>query len=131
MILHTRQVLYTATPHQHNRVLLQVMPFAWNVGDHLNAIGQPHLGDLSKRGVRFFWRRSIDACAHAAPLGIALQRRRFCFPHLRVTAFAHQLLNGRHVAFRIVEFEILPIPLQLFKIGLLTAYSQGCALRSC
>ena len=39
--LDTRNVLEPANPHHHDVVLLQVVAFAWHVGDRFLAAGQP------------------------------------------------------------------------------------------
>ena len=39
--LDTRNVLKPADPHHHDVVLLQVVAFAWHVGDRFLAAGQP------------------------------------------------------------------------------------------
>src|SRR4030088_1300115 len=43
VIAHTRQVFHSSAAYEHNRVLLQVMPFARNVSDHFLAVRRPHL----------------------------------------------------------------------------------------
>src|SRR5580692_7446388 len=44
VIPYARQVLDASAPHQNDRVLLEVVAFIRDVGDHLKAIGQPDLG---------------------------------------------------------------------------------------
>src|SRR3954467_1153446 len=75
VVAHARQILdATAADHDH-RVLLQVMAFTRDVADYLEAIGQTHLGDLTKRRVRLLRRRGVDARADAPLLRRLLQRR--------------------------------------------------------
>src|SRR5680860_535808 len=41
LVAHTGKVLHTATTHQHDRVLLQVVTFAGDVGRDLDPRGEP------------------------------------------------------------------------------------------
>src|SRR6185503_8546407 len=52
VVAHTRQILHAAAAHEHDAVLLQVVAFTADVRDDLETVGQAHLGDLAKRGVR-------------------------------------------------------------------------------
>src|SRR5436190_23608163 len=75
VVAHAGQVLdATAADHDH-RVLLKVMAFTRDVADHFEAVGQAHLGDLTKRRVRLLRGRGVDARANAALLRRLLQRR--------------------------------------------------------
>src|SRR3546814_17824556 len=65
MIADAGQVAHTAAANQHDRVLLKVMAFAWDVADHFALVGETHLGDLAKRRVRLLRGRGVDARAHA------------------------------------------------------------------
>jgi hypothetical protein len=53
MIPDTRQVLDPPTPHEHDRVLLKVVPFARDVGGDFQAVAQPDPGDFTQ-GRSFF-----------------------------------------------------------------------------
>src|SRR4051795_7941432 len=65
VVAHAGQILdATAADHDHG-VLLEVMTLTRDVADHLEAIGQAHLGDLAQRRVRLLRRRGVDARAHA------------------------------------------------------------------
>src|ERR1700730_13431566 len=46
VIAHAGQILDAAAADHHHRMFLQVMALARDVADHLEAVGQPHLGDL-------------------------------------------------------------------------------------
>src|SRR3954465_14879953 len=74
VIAHARQVLDAAAADQHDRVLLQVVAFAADVADDLEAVRQAHLRDLAQRRVRLLRRRRVDACAYAALLRRAGER---------------------------------------------------------
>src|SRR5450432_1156073 len=49
VIANARQILDAATAHEHDAVFLQVVAFAADVRNDLDAVGQPHLGDLAQR----------------------------------------------------------------------------------
>src|ERR1700748_1177018 len=61
VVAHAGQVLDATAADHHHRVLLKVVALAGDVADHLEAIGQTHLGDLTERRVRLLRRRGIDA----------------------------------------------------------------------
>ena len=97
MITDTRQILYPPTTHENNRVLLKIVTFARNVGDHLIAIRQAHLGDFSQGRVWLFRRARHHLRANAATKRAVGQRRRFRFDGNLFTAFADELVDGWHV----------------------------------
>src|SRR5260221_1035308 len=73
VVAHARQILHPAAADQHHRVLLQVVTFAADVADHLEAVGQAHFGDLAQRRIRLFRRRRVDARAYPPLLRRACQ----------------------------------------------------------
>src|SRR3954462_5808386 len=93
VVTHAGQILdATAADHDHG-VLLKVMAFARNVTDDFEAIGQTHLGNLTKRRVRLLRSRRVDARANAALLRRLLQRR-----HLLA-----RLLDGARTSDQLVD----------------------------
>src|SRR5690606_22682243 len=48
MVAHARQVLHTATTDEHDRVLLQVVAFAGDVGGDFEAVDETDTGDLAE-----------------------------------------------------------------------------------
>src|SRR3954469_8079152 len=90
------EVLHPAATHQHDRVLLQVMPDTGDVGRHLEAAHEPNAGDLAQRGVGLLRRGGVHARAHTPPLRATLQRRRLALADLGLAALADQLLDGGH-----------------------------------
>src|SRR5947209_5067437 len=58
-----RQVAHPATAHQHDRVLLEVVPHARDVGRDFLAARQPHTSDLAQRRVRLLGCVRVDARA--------------------------------------------------------------------
>src|SRR5215213_11518625 len=63
------EVLHPTATHEHDRVLLEVVALARDVGGDLLAAGEAHAGDLPQGGVRLLGRVGEHAGAHAAPLG--------------------------------------------------------------
>src|SRR4051794_17881715 len=96
VVAHARQVLDAAPADHDHRVLLQVMALARYVADHLEAVGEAHLGDLAQRRVRLLRRRRIDARADAALLRTLLERRHLLLRLLHHPRLADQLIDRRH-----------------------------------
>jgi hypothetical protein len=69
MVTHTGQILHAASADHNDRVLLQIMAFARNVGCYFHAARELHAGYLTERRIRLFWRGGIDAGTYSAPLG--------------------------------------------------------------
>src|SRR5271170_806738 len=97
VVAHAGQVLDAAAADHNHRVLLQVVAFARDIADDLEAVGQPHLGDLAQGRIRLLRRRGIDACAHAALLWARLEMAGLLAVGLRLPRLADQLANRRHV----------------------------------
>src|SRR5262249_31059626 len=95
-VANARQILHAAAADHDDRVLLQVMALARDVADHLEAVGEAHLGDLAQRRVRLLRRRRIDARADPALLRTGLQRRHLVARFDRDPRLADQLVDGRH-----------------------------------
>src|SRR5437879_649671 len=98
VVAHAGQILDAAAADHDHGVLLKVMAFTRNIADHLEAIGQAHLGDLAKRRVRLLRGRGVDARAHAALLRRLLQRRHLLARLLHRTRACDQLVDRRHVS---------------------------------
>src|ERR1700745_66552 len=98
VVTHAGQILdATAADHDHG-VLLKVMAFTRNVADDLEAIGQAHLGNLTKRRVRLLRSRGVHARATAALLRRLLQRRHLLARLLYDARTCDQLVDRRHVS---------------------------------
>src|SRR3954454_23139853 len=69
LVAHARQVLDAAAADEHDRVLLQVVALARDVGGDLDAAGDPDAGDLPQLRVRLLRRGRIHARAYTAALG--------------------------------------------------------------
>src|ERR1700743_1057857 len=92
------QVTDAAAAHEHDRVLLQVVPHTRDVGGDLDLTGQAHARDLAKSRVRLLRSGRVDASADAAALRGTLQRRGLRLVDLVLPALADQLLDRRHAA---------------------------------
>ena len=68
LVADARQILDSTTPDQDNRVLLQVVALARDVGGDLHPVGETDTGDLAQRRVRLLRRHRGDTGADAAPL---------------------------------------------------------------
>src|SRR5207245_2725109 len=91
LVADAREVLHPAAAHEHDRVLLQVVADARDVGGDLDPAGEPHARDLAERGVGLLRRRRVDARAHPAALRAALQRGGLGLADLVLPALADQL----------------------------------------
>src|SRR6185437_8768879 len=67
------QVLDATAADEDDRVLLQVVSDAGDVGGHLDAVGEANAGHLAQGGVRLFRRLGVDAGAYPALLRTRLQ----------------------------------------------------------
>ena len=89
VITHTGEVLHTAAAHQHDRVLLQVVAFARDVGVHLLAVGQTHTCYLTHRRVRLLGSRRVHARTYAPALRTCGQCRRLRLVYQARTTVSH------------------------------------------
>src|SRR5258708_3164069 len=96
LVADTRQVPHPAAAHQHDRVLLQVVPDARDVGGDLDLTGEPDPRHLAQSGVRLLRRGRVDARADTPALRAALERRRGGLGYLVLAALADQLLDSGH-----------------------------------
>src|SRR3990167_1366343 len=96
VVANAGQVFDPAATHQHHAVLLQVVAFATDVGDDLEAVRQANLGDLPQGGVGLLRRGGVHAGAHATALRAVLHRRRLALDDFDLTALAHELVDGWH-----------------------------------
>src|SRR4051812_35534905 len=106
LVAHARQILDAAAANEDDRVLLQVVALARDVGGDLHAVGQAHTGDLAKRRVRLLRGGRVDTRADAAPLrsgeallaalaGLEARGRNLALG--LDPALAYELIDGRHV----------------------------------
>src|SRR3954451_23952309 len=69
LVAHAGQVLDAAAADEHDRVLLEVVPLAGDVGGDLDAAGDADASHLAQSRVRLLRRGGVDARADAAALG--------------------------------------------------------------
>src|SRR6185295_13930277 len=75
VVPHAGQVLHASTADQYDRVLLEVVPDARDVGGDLDPVRQPHSGDLAEGRVGLLGGRGEHANAHPALLRRSLESR--------------------------------------------------------
>ena len=68
MVLHPWQILHTTATHENNRVLLEIVPLAGYIGNHLNRICQAHLCHLTQRRVRLLRCGRVHTRTNPTPL---------------------------------------------------------------
>ena len=94
LVANAGEVLHPTAAHEHDRVLLEVVALAGDVGGDLLAARQAHAGDLAEGGVRLLGGVGEHAGAHTAPLRRALESGRLGLGRLGLPALADQLLEG-------------------------------------
>src|SRR5246127_1104553 len=110
LVADARQVTDTAAADEHDRVLLQVVAHARDVGGNFDLARQPDAGDLAQRRVRLLGRGRVDARAHTTALRALLERRRLVLRHLVLPALADQLLGRVQPRPRLPGVFLLPGP---------------------
>src|SRR5215217_5972029 len=97
LVADTGEVLHPAAADEHDRVLLEVVAHARDVGRDLDAARQAHAGNLAEGGVRLLRGGRVDAGADTAALGRTLQGRRLGLRRLVLAALADQLVDRGHL----------------------------------
>jgi len=77
-------------------VLLKIVTFTANVGDHFKSIRQSDLGDLTESRVRLLRRAGHDLKANTAPLRALGKRRRLRLHRFFRAAVSDELIDGGH-----------------------------------
>ena len=96
VVTHTRKVLHTTTANEHDTVLLQVVPFIRDVGDHFNAISQTNLRHLADSRVWLFRCAGHDLHTNATAEWVLIQSTRLGLFLLNYAWGADELVNCRH-----------------------------------
>src|SRR5690349_4564325 len=91
VVAHAGQVLHAAPADEHDRVLLQVVALARDVGGDLDAVREPHAGHLAEGRVRLLRRGRVHARAHAPLLRTRLERGRTGLALLRPPPMTDEL----------------------------------------
>src|SRR5437588_1090484 len=96
LVAEARQVLDAAAADEHDRVLLEVVALAGDVGPDLGAVRQPDARDLPKRRVRLLRGGRVDARADAALLRRAAERGCLRLRLGGLAALPDELIDGGH-----------------------------------
>ncbi len=96
VVTHTRQVLDATAADQDHGVLLQVVAFTTDVGNHFFLVGQADLGNLAQSRVRLLRSGGVDTGADATALRALVERRRGTLVGGRLPRLADQLVDRRH-----------------------------------
>src|SRR5688500_15566698 len=92
----TRQVRHTAAANQHQRVLLQVVADAGDVGRYLDPIGQANARHLPERGVRLLRGLREHADTDATLLRTDLKRGTLGLGNDLLASLTNERTAGRH-----------------------------------
>src|SRR6187200_3756780 len=98
----SREVLHATAADEDDRVLLQVVPLAWDVGADLHPIRQPHAGDLAERRVRLLRGLGHHTRADAALLRGSPERGCLGLHLRRLPALADELVDCGHALLLLV-----------------------------
>jgi len=89
------KILDAAAADEHNRVLLEVVADAGDVGGDLDPVGQANAGNLTQRRVRLLGGLRVHAGANTTPLRRGLQGRRRRLVTGGGTPLADKLIKSR------------------------------------
>src|SRR5579862_4011653 len=98
VIADARQVAHATATNQDDRVLLQVVADARDIGVHLDPVGQPHTRHFPERGVRLLGRGRLHLRAYAAFLRRAFERARLGLEGLLDASPSDQLIYRGHLS---------------------------------
>lgn len=79
LVPHSRQIRYTSSSHEDNRMFLQIMSFTRDISRDDFPIGATHTGDLSHGRVGFLGFCSEDFGTDGFYKGVALQSGSLCW----------------------------------------------------
>ena len=96
LITHTWQIANTTTAHKHDRVLLQIVTFTWDVHGDFFAVAQPNSSDLSKGRIGLLRSHGSDQQANPLLLRALLKYWAFGRFALNNAVFSNQLIDGWH-----------------------------------
>src|SRR5438067_10194723 len=96
LVPEARQVLDAAAADEHDRVLLEVVPLAGDVGADLHAVRQADTRDLAESRVRLLRGGRVDARADAALLRRAAERRGLRLGLDGLPTLPDELIDGGH-----------------------------------
>ena len=96
VIAHAGKVFHLAAANEDDRVLLEIVAFAGNVGDDFLAICESNLGNLAESGVGLLGCAGHDLHTDAAALGAIHQGWRLRLDLGFLASFADELIDGWH-----------------------------------
>src|SRR5688572_12045932 len=96
LVAEAGKILHAATAHEHDRVLLEVVPLARDVRADLHRVREPDARDLAQRGVRLLRRGRVDARADAALLRRSPEGGCLGLGARALSALADELVHGGH-----------------------------------
>lgn len=73
LVSHTRTISDTTTPHQHNRMFLQIVALARNMDEHDFTSSQTNTSDFTLSRVWFLWFHGKEFEADSASLGASVK----------------------------------------------------------
>src|SRR5438132_4483057 len=89
------KIPYSSALHQHDGVLLQVVPDAGDVRGDLDTGGQPYASHLPQRRVGLARSHRVHAHADASSLGRSVERPRLRLFRVWLAPESNELLGGR------------------------------------
>src|SRR5260370_25665802 len=114
LVAHAGQVPHPPAADQHDRVLLEVVAHAGDVGRDLDVTGEPDPRHLAERRVRLLGRGRVDARADPAALRAGLERRGLILGYPVLPALRGELLDrGQRVSIfsaRVARPVLAPLP---------------------
>jgi hypothetical protein len=96
MIPDAGKILDSAPAHQHDGMLLKIMPNPWNIRSHFDPIRQANPRHFSQRRVGLLRGGRIDAKTDASLLRASLQCGALRLRLDEPTSLAHKLIDSRH-----------------------------------
>src|SRR5579884_417723 len=108
VVADAREILHPAAAHQHDGVLLQVVPLARDVRRDLHVVGQAHAGDLAQSRIGLLRRHRLDLGADAP-----LLRRAFAATHLAGVPAERVVGEAERRRLRLLRDALAALPYQL------------------
>jgi hypothetical protein len=96
VVTNAGKIADTTTTDEHDRVLLEVVPFARDVNRDFLGVGKSHAGDFPERRVGLLGGHRADLKTHATLLRAAVKHGRLGELALRPTAAANKLADRGH-----------------------------------
>jgi hypothetical protein len=96
VVAHAGEVVHASTAHQDQRVLLEIVLLAADVGGDFLAVREPYACDLAQRRVRLLRGHGLDLQADATLERIGFQLRALALAALMLAPLADELINRGH-----------------------------------